>query len=165
MAPGISDEPGNFLSSARRSSATEYGRRESMATAASKGLLGGALPGKTVHLSRSFHFVSRSVRRGTYSLNAQFEFVGVGRVEQSFVQRDQSLSVQVVDRLVKGLHAVLRDACGNGIANQAGLFRIDDAVADVFRRDQNFSGRHTPDAVGFAHQPLRDDGLECSGQQ
>src|SRR5579875_314660 len=110
MASGISGEPGNFLSSAWRSSAAEYGRRESMATAASKGFFGAVLPGKAVHLSRSLHFVSRRVRRGANSLDAQLEFVGVGRVEQSFVQRDQSLSVQVIDRLVKGLHAVLRDA-------------------------------------------------------
>src|SRR5579859_703496 len=138
--------PGNFLSSARLISATEYGRRASIASADAKGLAG-LLLGKPVHLAGLLHLFARRVARGANALDAELELVGVGRTNQSFVQCDQSLSVQIVERLVESLHAVLRDAAGDGVMNHAGLIRIDHAIADEFRGNQNLDGGHAADAV------------------
>ena len=72
--------------------------------------------------------------------------------------------VEVVKRLVKGLHSVLGDAGRNGVMNQAGLIRIDNAIADIFRGNQHFHRRGASNAVRLAHQALGDDRLQGARQ-
>src|SRR6516162_9931744 len=70
------------------------------------------------------HFLPRSVRRGTNALDAQLELVGVGRAREGFVQGDELLGVEIEERLIESLHAVLRSAGGNRVVDQAGLVCI-----------------------------------------
>ena len=63
----------------------------------------------------------------------QLELVDVGRPAQRLVVGDQPLLEQAEDRLVEGLHAVLRRAGGDRAVDQVRLFLVDDAVADERR--------------------------------
>src|SRR5580692_968038 len=56
------------------------------------------------------HFFASGIGGGTNTLDAQFEFVWIGRARESFVEGDEFLGVQVEERLIEGLHAVLRSA-------------------------------------------------------
>src|SRR6266446_6383440 len=79
----------------------------------------------------ALHLFACGVRSGADALDAQLEFVGVGGARQSFVEGDELFGVQVEERLIEGLHAVLAGAGGDGVVNQARLVRVDDAIADV----------------------------------
>ena len=106
-----------------------------------------------------FHFFAGGVGSGADTLDAQAEFVGVGSAQKGFIERDEILAVEIEERLIEGLHAVLRAASGNGVMNQARFVGVDDAIADIAGGDHDFDGGHAALVVGAAHQALRDDRL------
>src|SRR6266849_133183 len=108
----------------------------------------------------ALHLLAGGVGSGADALDAQPEFVGVGRTGEGFVEGDELLGVKVEERLIEGLHAVLASAGGDGVVNQAGLVRVDDAIADVGGGDHHFAGGDAAFVVGAADQALGDDGLE-----
>src|SRR5215469_6624301 len=108
----------------------------------------------------ALHFLAGGVGSGTNALDAQLEFVGVRGACQSFIKGDELLGVKLEERLIKGLHAVLAGACGDGVMNQARLVGIDDAIADIRGGDHHFDSRDAALVVGAAHQALRNDGFE-----
>src|SRR6267142_2769962 len=110
------------------------------------------------------HFFAGGVGGGANALDAQLEFVGVRCTRQSFVERDELLGVEIEERLIERLHAVLAGAGGDGVVNQARFVRVDDAIADVARGDHDFDGRNAALVIRAAHQALRDDGLQRGGQ-
>src|SRR5205085_10662388 len=63
-------------------------------------------------------------------------------------------------RRVEGLHAVLRSACGDGVAYERGLLLVDDVVAYQSCGDHNLGGWHSTVARVGADEPHRDDGFE-----
>ncbi len=94
------------------------------------------------------------------ALDLQLELVDVGRPAQRFLVRDEPLLEQAEDRLIEGLHAVLRRARGDRAVDQVRLVLVDDAVADEGRADHHFDRRRAALAVDPRHQALRDDGLQ-----
>src|SRR6267143_1406083 len=110
------------------------------------------------------HFLAGGVGGGANTLNAQLEFVGVGGARQGFVERDELLRVEVEERLIERLHAVLAGAGGDGVMNQTRLVRVDDAIADVTGGDHDFAGGNAAIVIRAAHQPLRDDRLQRGGK-
>src|SRR5215471_7933598 len=60
----------------------------------------------------ALHFLARGVGSGADALDAQLEFVGVGSARQSFVDGDELLGVEIEERLIESLHAVLAGAGG-----------------------------------------------------
>ncbi len=67
---------------------------------------------------------------------------------------DQPGLVELEERLVEGLHAVLAGAERDLLADVLGLLLVLDAVPDVRRRDQDLHGGHAALAVGAGHQAL-----------
>src|SRR5712692_3514162 len=126
----------------------------------SKLLAGEAL--EVGHLA--LHFLAGSVGSGANALDAQLEFVGVGGARQSFVKGDELLGVEIEERLVDSLHAVLAGASGDGVVNEARLVRVDDAIANVRGGDHDFDGGDAAFVIGAAHQALRNDGFQSSGK-
>src|SRR6266705_5789442 len=112
----------------------------------------------------ALHFLAGGVGGGADALDAQLEFVGVGGAREGFVESDELFRVQVEERLIERLHAVLAGARGDGVVNQARLVRVDDAIADVAGGDHDFAGRHAAFVIRAAHQALRDDGLQRGGK-
>src|SRR5208283_4412550 len=78
--------------------------------------------------------------------------------------RDQVARVEIEERLIESLHAVLADAGGDGVADHARLVGVDDAIANVSGGDHDFDGGHTARAIGFAHQALADYGFQRAGE-
>src|SRR5207245_7242191 len=101
---------------------------------------------------------------GANTLNAQLEFVGVGGASKSFVERDELLGVEIEERLIERLHAVLAGTGGDGVVNQARFIRVDDAIADVAGGDHDFDGGNAALVVGAANETLGDDGFERGGK-
>jgi hypothetical protein len=81
---------------------------------------------------------------GADALDAEAEVVRVGRAHESFFESDQVARIEIEERLVEGLHAVLAGAGGDGVANQARFVGIDDAIADVAGADHHFNGGTRP---------------------
>src|SRR5712692_9292679 len=79
----------------------------------------------------ALHFLAGGVGGGANTLDAQLEFVGVGGARKGFVEGDELLRVKIEEGLIERLHAVLAGAGGDGVVNQAGLVRVDDAIANV----------------------------------
>jgi len=110
------------------------------------------------------HFFAGGVGGGTNALNAELEFVGVGSARESFVQGDELTGVQIEERLIEGLHAVLAGAGGDGVVNESGFVGVDDAIANVGGGDHDFDGGDTALVVGAAHEALGDDGFQSGGE-
>src|SRR6267142_2615897 len=110
------------------------------------------------------HFLAGGVGGGANALDAQLEFVGVGGARESFVERNELFRVEIEERLVERLHAVLAGAGGDGVMNQARLVRVDNAIANVSGGDHHFDGRHAALVIGAAHQALRYDRFQRGGQ-
>src|SRR5260370_26232759 len=55
----------------------------------------------------ALHFLAGGVGGGANALDAQLEFVGVVGAREGFVEGDELLGVEVEERLIEGLHAVL----------------------------------------------------------
>jgi hypothetical protein len=66
--------------------------------------------------------------------------------------------------LIEGLHAVLAGAGGDGVANQAGLVGVDDAIADVAGGDHDFDSGDAALVIGATDEALGDDGFQGGGQ-
>src|SRR5258708_31056270 len=69
----------------------------------------------------AFHVLSGRVGCGANTLDAQLEVVRVGRAQERFLVGDEIARVEIEERLIKGLHAVLAGASGDGVADQARL--------------------------------------------
>src|SRR5467141_46528 len=110
------------------------------------------------------HLFAGGVAGGANALDAQLEFVGVRRARQGFVERDELLRVEIEERLIERLHAVLAGAGGDGVMNQARFVRVDDAVSDVPSGDHDFAGGDAAFVIRAAHQALRDDRLQRGGK-
>src|SRR5712692_3922349 len=110
------------------------------------------------------HFLAGGVAGGANTLNAQLEFVGVRGARQGFVERDELLRVEIEERLIESLHAVLAGARADSVMNQARFVRVDDAVADVPGGDHDFAGGNAAIVIRAAHQALRDDRLQRGGK-
>src|SRR5437764_3649974 len=90
---------------------------------------------------------------------------GMQTFDQSlFVDGDELLGVEIEERLIEGLHAVLAGAGGDGVVNQARFVRIDDAVTNVRGGDHDFDRGNAAFVVGAAHQALGNDGLQRGGE-
>src|SRR5713226_5287345 len=123
------------------------------------------LAGKALEVGHlALHFLAGGVGGGANTLDAQLEFVGVGGASKGFVERDELLRIEIEERLVKRLHAVLAGAGGDGVVNQARLVRVDDAIANVAGGDHDFAGRHAALVIRTAHQTLRNDRLQRGGK-
>src|SRR5437764_1133075 len=112
----------------------------------------------------AFHLLAGGVGSGADALDAQLEFVGVRGAGQSFVDGDELLGVEIEERLIEGLHALLAGAGGDGVVNQARFVRIDDAVTNVRGGDHDFDRGNAAFVVGAAHQALGNDGLQRGGE-
>src|SRR6202167_825360 len=112
----------------------------------------------------AFHIFAGGVGAGADALDAQPEIVRIARAQNGFFEGDQVARVEIEERLIERLHAVLADAGGDGVADHARLVGIDDAIANVSGRDHDFDGRDAAGAVGFAHQALADDGFQRAGE-
>src|SRR6266568_2943658 len=112
----------------------------------------------------ALHFLAGGVGGGADALDAQLEFVGVGGAREGFIEGDELLRVEVEERLIEGLHAVLAGARGDGVVDQTCFVGVDDAVANVTGSDHDFDGGHAAFIVGAAHQALRYDGLQSGGE-
>src|SRR5713226_7276882 len=112
----------------------------------------------------ALHFLAGGVGGGADALNAQLEFVGIGGAREGFIQGDELLGVEIEERLIERLHAVLAGAGGDGVVDQSRLVRVDDAVADVPGGDHDFDGGNAALVILAAHQALRNDGLQSGGK-
>src|SRR5260370_31993253 len=79
----------------------------------------------------ALHFLAGGVGGGADALNAQLEFVGIGGAREGFIQGDELLRVEIEQRLIERLHAVLAGAGGDGVVNQAHLVPVNDAIGQV----------------------------------
>ena len=111
----------------------------------------------------ALHFLAGGVGGGADTLDAQLEFVRVGGAEQRFFEGDELLGVEIEERLVESLHAVLAGAGGDGVVDEARFVGVDDAIANVGGGDHHFDGGHAAFIVGAAHEALGDDGFERGG--
>src|SRR5216683_3994472 len=108
----------------------------------------------------AFHVLAGRVGCGADTLDAQLEVVGVGRAQERFLVGDEVARVEIEERLIERLHAVLTGASGDGVADKARLVRIDDAITDIRGRDHYFDGGDASILSGAVHEALADDGLE-----
>src|SRR5678816_442525 len=113
-----------------------------------------------IGVKRGLHLRLRHVAGGMYALDLEPELVRVRRPAERFIQRDDVLGVELVERLVEGLHPVLRGSRGDRLAYQLGLLLVLDADPYVTGRAQYLDRRHAAVAVAFRQQPHRDDSLE-----
>ena len=89
---------------------------------------------------------------------------GLVEREQGFFEGDELLGVEIEERLIESLHAVLAGAGGDGVVDQARLVGVDDAIADVGGGDHDFDGGDAAFVVGAADEALGDDGFQRGGQ-
>src|SRR5260370_29506816 len=101
-----------------RESATESRQRK-----------GSALAELLVFGHGALHLFASGVGGGTDALHAQLEIVGIGCAAEGFLKADEVARIEIVERLVEGLHAVLAGAGCNGVVDPARLFRIYDSIA------------------------------------
>src|SRR5580692_815272 len=112
----------------------------------------------------AFHVLARGIGGGTDTLDAETEIVRIGSTQNRFFEGDEVTGIQIEERLIEGLHAVLAGASRDGVANHAGLVRVDDAIANVTGGDHDFDRGDAAAAIGFAHQALADHGFQRAGQ-
>src|SRR5205085_8436126 len=94
------------------------------------------------------------------ALQLEAELVRVRRAAQRFVERDQSVLIQRIERLIERLHAVLRRALRDRVLDQLRLFFVLNAVSDIGGRDEHLRRRNAAEAVGAGEKAEGDDGLE-----
>ena len=80
--------------------------------------------------ARFLHLLSRHRSCIRDTREPQTKFVGIGRAAKSFIEGDKARLVEVKERLVEGLHAVLRSSGRNGIADAGRLVFVKYVVAD-----------------------------------
>ena len=112
----------------------------------------------------AFHILAGGIGGGTDTLNAEVEIVRVRGAQQGFFECDEVARIEIEERLIERLHAVLAGSGGDGLADHASLVRIDDAIANVSGRNHDFDRRHASRTVALADQTLADDRLERPGE-
>src|SRR5256714_3585902 len=105
----------------------------------------------------ALHVLLRLVGGRADARDAEAELVRVRRAAQRLLHRDKARMVEREERLVEGLHAVLRGAGGDGVAYERGLLLVDDVVAYEASGDQHLGGGHATVARGGADETHRDD--------
>src|SRR5580658_5518831 len=98
------------------------------------------------------------------ALHAQLEVVGVRRVLQRSLVVDQPRLEQIPQRLIEGLHAVLRSTRRNRIANRARLLGHQHALSNVSGIDHHLDRRNAPVGIAAPHQSLTDNGPQHGRQ-
>src|SRR3984957_10279390 len=131
---------------------------------AQRRILGAGAAGAVEFGHGAFHVLARGIGGGADTLNAETEIVRVGCAQNRFFESDQVAGVQIEERLIESLHAVLAGASRDGVANHAGLVRIDDGIANVTGGDHDFDRGDAAAAIGFAHQALADHGFQRAGE-
>src|ERR1700690_484036 len=122
------------------------------------------LPGASVEFADGpFHLFARGVGRAADALDSQAEFVRVRGAHQGLFQRDQTARVQIINRLIESLHAVLAGAGGDRVADVARFVRIHNAIADEAGGNTYFDGRNAAGAVAAAHKTLADYRAQSAG--
>src|SRR5229473_8090035 len=114
--------------------------------------------------ARRLHRLPRDVRRRRDALHPQLEFIRVRSALKSSIVIHQPRLEQIPERLVEGLHTVLRRASRNCFADGASLFRYKNTFPDVRGRHQDFDRRHPALRVRPAHQALADNGAQYRRQ-
>jgi len=84
--------------------------------------------------------------------------------ERGLRRGDELLRVEVEERLIERLHAVLAGAGGDGVMNQTRFVRVDDAIANVASGDHDFAGRDAAFVIGAANKALRDYSFQGGSQ-
>jgi hypothetical protein len=107
----------------------------------------------------AFHLFARGVGGGADTLDAELELIGVRSAHQRFIESDEILAVEIEERLIESLHAVLRAAGGDGVVDEASFVGVDDAIADIAGGNHDLDGRDAALLVSAAHQSLRNDGF------
>ena len=131
---------------------------------ASRGDLEDLLAGEALEVGHlAFHLFASGVGGRTNALDAELEFVGVGRAHESFFEGDELLTVEIEEGLIEGLHAVLAAARGDSVVNEAGFVGVDDAIANVGSGDHDFASGDAALVVSAANEALGDDSLEGGG--
>src|SRR5215208_4741958 len=87
------------------------------------------------------------VARTSDALDPKRELRRTGRVEHGALVRDHSARVELHQRLVEALHAVLHRALFDQIRNVEGLFHVANVVAHRRGVDQDFRGGDSARAV------------------
>src|SRR5579863_9661066 len=109
----------------------------------------------------TLHLLAGGVGGGANTLHAESEVVRIRRAQERFLQSDEIARIEVEERLIERLHAVLAGASGDGVANHTRLVGVDDAIANVARGNHYLDGRNAAHSVASAHEALADDGLQC----
>src|SRR5947209_19678152 len=104
------------------------------------------------------HRLARDVGGRGNTLHTQLEIVGVGCVLERRFVIDQTGLEKIPERLIEGLHAVLRCAGGNRIADGTCLFWNQNALAYERRVDHYLDRGNASLGIGALDQSLADDG-------
>src|SRR3954452_6729011 len=80
--------------------------------------------------SVSQHLIAREVGRGRDPLDLELELIDVGCPSQRFFDGHEYLLIEIEDRLIEGLDAVLRGARRDRSMDLRGAILVDDAVAN-----------------------------------
>src|SRR5271156_4502217 len=88
----------------------------------------------------AFHIFAGGIGAGADALDAETEIVRIARAQNGLFEGDQIARVEIEERLIESLHAVLADAGSDGVADHARLVRVDDAIANVAGGDHDFDG-------------------------
>ncbi len=100
------------------------------------------------------HGVFRNVAGGRNARHAQLEVVSIrGAFQCGFVVYETGLE-QVPQRLIERLHAVLRSAGGNRIADSPRFFGDQNTFADVRSVDHDFDSRHSAITIAATNEAL-----------
>src|SRR6185437_3798984 len=109
---------------------------------------------------RAFHFLAGGIGGGADALDAKVEVVRIRGAHEGFLKSDEVAGIEIEERLIECLHAILAGAGGDGIANHARFVRVDDAIADVTSGNHYFDGGDAALTITLANEALADDCLE-----
>src|SRR6202158_6258539 len=97
-------------------------------------------PGQQVAVAgyrqRLLHLLARDVGGELHALDLELELVRIGGALERILERDQAALVQLEERLIEGLHAVLAGAQGDLLADVLRLLFVLDALAGGWRGGQ-----------------------------
>src|SRR2546425_789352 len=93
-------------------------------------------------LEGALHLALRHVGGRFDSLQLQLELVRIAGAAERLLHGDEVFLEQAVDRLVEGLHAILRRALRDRLVDQLGLVLVLDAVAHEVGDTQDLHRRH-----------------------
>src|SRR3984885_12906145 len=76
----------------------------------------------------AFHIFAGGIGAGADALDAQTEVVRIGGAQNRFFECDQVARVEIEERLIESLHAVLAEAGGDGVADYSRFSLADDGL-------------------------------------